>query len=120
CMTIGFGMAEITVGTWWSIVCISLGVIGLYASNAHLWPLPSMFLTGAAAASGIAWTNSVGILAGGITPAAVGWIKDVTGSYEGGLYLLAAWGLLGAVVAALFVRETEAKLAPQEVLEAAD
>jgi ACS family tartrate transporter-like MFS transporter len=94
-------------------------VIGLYASNAHLWPLPSMFLTGAAAASGTAWANSLGILAGSITPPAIGWIKDVTGSYQGGLYLLAVWGLMGAIVAALCVRETAAKLAP-ETVEAAE
>jgi D-galactonate transporter len=90
CIAIGFAAAGLTAGTYWSIAGISLGVIGLYASNAHLWPLPSMFLTGAAAASGIAWANSLGILAGSITPPAIGWIKDVTGSYQGGLYLLAA------------------------------
>ena len=53
CIAIGFAAAGLTAGTYWSIAGISLGVIGLYASNAHLWPLPSMFLTGAAAASGI-------------------------------------------------------------------
>jgi MFS transporter, ACS family, tartrate transporter len=119
CIAIGFATAGLTAGTYWSIAGISLGVIGLYASNAHLWPLPSMFLTGAAAASGIAWANSLGILAGSITPPAIGWIKDVTGSYQGGLYLLAAWGLMGAIVAALCVRETAAKLAP-EAVEAAE
>ncbi len=120
CMAVGFTAAGLTVGTYWSIAGISLGVVGLYASNAHLWPLPSMFLTGAAAASGIAWANSLGILAGGITPPAIGWIKDVTGSFEGGLYLLAAWGLMGAIVAALCVRETAAKLAPEDALRAAE
>jgi len=119
CIAIGFAAAGLTAGTYWSIAGISLGVIGLYASNAHLWPLPSMFLTGAAAASGIAWANSLGILAGSITPPAIGWIKDVTGSYQGGLYLLAVWGLMGAIVAALCVRETAAKLAP-ETVEAAE
>jgi hypothetical protein len=49
---------------------IALRAVGLYAANAHFWPLPSIFLTGAAAASGIAWANSLGILAGGITPPA--------------------------------------------------
>ena len=119
CIAIGFAAAGLTAGTYWSIAGISLGVIGLYASNGHLWPLPSMVLTGAAAASGIAWANSLGILAGSITPPAIGWIKDVTGSYQGGLYLLAAWGLMGAIVAALCVRETAAKLA-SEAVEAAE
>jgi ACS family tartrate transporter-like MFS transporter len=115
CMAVGFTAAGLTVGTYWSIAGISLGVIGLYASNGHLWPLPSMVLTGAAAASGIAWANSLGILAGSITPPAIGWIKDVTGSFQGGLYLLAAWGLMGAILAAVCVRETAAKLAPDAV-----
>ena len=118
CMAIGFTAAGLTVGTYWSIAGISLGVIGLYASNGHLWPLPSMVLTGAAAASGIAWANSLGILAGSITPPAIGWIKDVTGSFQGGLYLLAAWGLMGAIIAAVCVRETAAKLAAEDALEA--
>jgi ACS family tartrate transporter-like MFS transporter len=90
-------------------------MIGLYAGNAHLFPIPSMFLTGAAAASGIAWVNSLGILAGGITSPVIGWIKDSTGSFEGGLYFLALLALLGAVITAVGVRETSAKLMPGSV-----
>jgi MFS transporter, ACS family, tartrate transporter len=71
-----------------------------------------MFLTGAAAASGIAWVNSLGILAGGVTSPVIGWIKDYTGSFAGGLYFLAGLSLLGAVVTVIGVRETSAKLAP--------
>ena len=48
----------------------------------------------------------------------IGWIKDVTGSFEGGLYALAALGLMAAIVAALCVRETAAKLAAEDALEA--
>jgi ACS family tartrate transporter-like MFS transporter len=69
-----------------------------------------MFLTGAAAASGIAWVNSLGILAGGVTSPVIGYIKDATGSYEGGLYFLAVLGLMGALVTLVGVRETAAKL----------
>ena len=71
-----------------------------------------MFLTGAAAASGIAWVNSLGILAGGVTSPVIGWIKDTTGSFEGGLYFLAGLSILGAVITVVGVRETSAKLAP--------
>jgi ACS family tartrate transporter-like MFS transporter len=85
-------------------------MIGLYAGNAHIFPIPSMFLTGAAAASGIAWVNSLGILAGGVTSPVIGWLKDSTGDFAGGLYFLALLSVLGAVVTVLGVRETEAKL----------
>jgi len=58
-------MAELT-GSYWSLLGLSLITIGLYASNAHLFPLPSVFLTGPALATGIAWVNSVGILGGSV------------------------------------------------------
>jgi ACS family tartrate transporter-like MFS transporter len=111
-MAIGLAIAGFYNGTYMAIAGLSIAMIGLYASNAHLFPIPSMFLTGAAAASGIAWVNSLGILAGGITSPVIGYLKDSTGSYESGLYFLAVLGLMGAVITAIGVRETAAKLAP--------
>jgi len=111
-MAIGLAMAGYFNGTYMAIVGLSIAMIGLYASNAHLFPIPSMFLTGAAAASGIAWVNSLGILAGGITSPVIGYLKDASGSYESGLYFLAGLGLLGAIITMIGVRETTAKLAP--------
>ncbi|HEY1411414.1 MAG TPA: MFS transporter [Rhodopila sp.] len=112
CMAIGLLMAGLFVGTYLSVAGLSIAMIGLYASNAHLFPIPSMFLTGAAAASGIAWVNSLGILAGGVTSPVMGYLRDATGSYESGLYFLAALAAMGAIVTVLGVRETSAKLAP--------
>ena len=54
------------------------------------WTLPTAFLSGTAAAGGIAMINSIGNLAGFAGPYAMGWIKDSTGSYAGGLLSLAA------------------------------
>jgi ACS family tartrate transporter-like MFS transporter len=115
CMAAGLAAAGALQGNFWSIAGLSLAMVGLYAGNAHLFPIPSMFLTGAAAASGIAWVNSLGILAGGVTSPVIGWIKDSTGSFAGGLYFLAALSLLGAAVTVIAVRETAAKLAPGTV-----
>jgi MFS transporter, ACS family, tartrate transporter len=111
-MAIGLAMAAFYNGTYMAIVGLSIGMIGLYASNAHLFPIPSMFLTGAAAASGIAWVNSLGILAGGITSPVIGYLKDATGNYTSGLYFLAAFGIVGAIITMIGVKETAAKLAP--------
>ena len=86
--------------SYWAVAGLSLATIGLYASNAHLFPLPAVFLTGPALASGIAWVNSVGILGGSASPPIVGWFKDATGSFSGGLYALAIFGLFAAIVAA--------------------
>jgi nitrate/nitrite transporter NarK len=67
---------------------------GIFANLPVFWTLPTAFLSGAAAAAGIAVINSIGNLAGFAGPFAMGWIKDQTGSYAGGLLLLAALGII--------------------------
>jgi MFS transporter, ACS family, tartrate transporter len=67
---------------------------GIFANLPVFWTLPTAFLSGAGAAAGIAVINSIGNLAGFAGPFAMGWIKDQTGSYAGGLLLLAALGLM--------------------------
>jgi len=60
--------------------------------------MPTMFLSGSAAAAGIATINSIGNLGGFVGPTAIGWIKDATGSFLGGLYVVAGLLCLSAVV----------------------
>jgi MFS transporter, ACS family, tartrate transporter len=67
---------------------------GIFANLPVFWSLPTAFLSGAAAAAGIAVINSIGNLAGFAGPFAMGWIRDETGSYAGGLLLLAAFGII--------------------------
>jgi ACS family tartrate transporter-like MFS transporter len=64
---------------------LSFVVVGLYSLLGPLWSLPSEFLTGFSAASGIALITSVGILGGFVGPYAVGLIRQRTGSLYGGL-----------------------------------
>jgi ACS family tartrate transporter-like MFS transporter len=118
-MAIGCVLAGLAGPTWWSVVGLSLIMIGLYASNAHLFPLPSVFLTGPALASGIAWVNSVGILGGSVSPPVVGYLKDYTGNYAGGFYALALFAVFAAVVAAVAVRETPEKIRAGDPVAAA-
>ena len=120
CMALGCLLAGLLGTSYWSVLGLSLATIGLYASNAHLFPLPAVFLTGPALASGIAWVNSVGILGGSVSPPIVGWIKEVTGSFSGGLYALAGFGLMAAIVSAICVRETPVAVVPQTIEAAAD
>ena len=94
---IGLAFAGMTIGTPWAVVGMTLATIGLYGSKGPFWTLPSMILTGSAAASGIAWINGLGNLGGFFGPTAVGWIKNTTGSYESGLYLLAGLAAMSAV-----------------------
>jgi ACS family tartrate transporter-like MFS transporter len=94
----GLLLAGWSLGTWLSLVGLSIATIGFYGMKPAFWPMPSLFLTGTAAAAGIAWINAVGNLAGTVTPFVVGWAKDMTGSFAAGLYVLAAFALMSAVV----------------------
>jgi ACS family tartrate transporter-like MFS transporter len=99
--TIGLVVAGMTMGSWWSLVGMCVATAGFYGTKGPFWSMPSMLLTGTAAAAGIAWINSIGNVGGAVGPALVGWIKDFTGSYSGGLYGLAAFTALSALVAAV-------------------
>ena len=94
---IGLAIAGMTMGSAWAVVGMTIATIGLYGTKGPFWTLPSMILTGGAAASGIAWINSLGNLGGFFGPTAVGWVKTWTGSFTAGLYLLAALALVSAV-----------------------
>jgi len=98
--TAGLVIAGMTMGTWWALVGMCIATAGFYGTKGPFWSMPSMMLTGAAAAAGIAWINSIGNVGGAVGPALVGWIKDVTGSYSGGLYGLAAFTGVSALIAA--------------------
>ena len=67
---------------------------GIFACLPVFWTLPTAFLSGAACAAGVAVINSIGNLAGFAGPFAMGWIKDHTGSYAGGLLLLSGLGII--------------------------
>jgi ACS family tartrate transporter-like MFS transporter len=82
-----------------ALAFMSVATIGLYGSKPAFWPMPSVFLTGTAAAGGIAMVNSIGNLGGYVGPFIVGWIKDSTGSFEAGLYFLAASALASGIIA---------------------
>ena len=100
---IGLFIAGYTMGSWLSLAGMSLAAMGFYGSKGPFWAMPSMFLTGTAAAASIAWINSIGNLGGFFGPWYVGVMKDVTGSYAGGLYGLALLCLGSAIICALFL-----------------
>jgi len=82
---------------------MAVAAVGIYGTKAPFWTLPSMFLAGSAAAGGIALINSIGNLGGFIGPYAVGWIREVTKSYEAGLYFLGGLALVAAILTLIVV-----------------
>jgi ACS family tartrate transporter-like MFS transporter len=102
--TFGLIVAGLTVGTWWAVVGMTIAAIGFYGTKGPFWSIPSMWLTGTAAAAGIAWINSLGNLGGFFGPTLVGWAKNITGSFAGGLYALVVCALISAVISLFWIR----------------
>jgi MFS transporter, ACS family, tartrate transporter len=94
----GLAFAAWSGASYWALLGMSAATVGIYGSRAAFWPMPSLFLTGTAAAGAIAMINAVGNLGGYFGPFIVGWIKDSTGKFEAGLYFLAACSLMCAVI----------------------
>jgi ACS family tartrate transporter-like MFS transporter len=99
----GLVIAGLTMGSWWAMVGMTIAACGFYGTKGPFWAMPGMFLTGPAAAAAIAWINSIGNLGGFFGPWYVGFMKDATGSYAGGLYGLALFGILAAAITAFWL-----------------
>ena len=85
---------------------------GIFGTLAVFWTLPTSFLSGMAAAGGIAVINSIGNLAGFVGPYAMGAIKDSTNSYQGGLFLLAALAFVAMLIVLVLRHDRHLEQAP--------
>ena len=81
-----------------AMIAVSICAIGIMAFLPSFWALPTTFLTGAAAASGIALINSVGNLSGFAAPYITGWLSDLTGNQKAGLWVVGGTMLVAAVI----------------------
>ena len=87
-----------------AMIALSVAAVGDYSTRGPFWALPGKFLTGSAAAAGIALINAMGAVGGFIGPYAVGYLKDATGSFASPLYLLAGILFIGAMLSLLLRR----------------
>jgi ACS family tartrate transporter-like MFS transporter len=83
----------------WGLAGLSLAFLGMMSMLPPFWSLPTSFLSGAAAAGGIALINSVGNVGGLLGPVTMGLIHDATHSHLYGLFVLAGTLVLGGVLA---------------------
>jgi ACS family tartrate transporter-like MFS transporter len=109
----GFALAAASRNPWMAMAGLTIAFAGLKSTLGPFWALSTAFLSGTAAAGGIALINSVGNLGGFFGPYLVGIIKDATGSDMAALLLLGG-ALLGMGLAALAVPQT--RRAPQDAI----
>jgi ACS family tartrate transporter-like MFS transporter len=89
-----------------STVLLSISVAGVYSAFGPFWAMPGKFYSGATAAAGIAFINSLGNLGGLFGPYVTGIAKQRTGSFAVGTIILGAVLCLSGVLA-LAVKATQ-------------
>ena len=91
-----------------SILSFTVAVSGVNAARALFWTIPPRFLTGLAAAGGLAFINSIGTSGGFVGPYIMGWLTDTTGSFAAGQLALGGF-LLAAALLAWWLKSFEAE-----------
>jgi len=109
---VGLIAATLTEDPLLKMIAFSVSAFGVFAVLPVFWTLPTAFLAGPAAAAGIAIINSIGNLSGFAGPFAMGAIKDATGSFNGGLLVIAAMVLAAMVIVLVLGHDTSLEKAP--------
>ncbi len=112
---VGIIAATMTEDPMLKMIAFSISAFGVFAVLPVFWALPTAFLSGPAAAAGIAAINSIGNLSGFAGPFAMGAIKDATGSFNGGLLLIAGVVLAAMVVVLALGHDTSLEQAPKHI-----
>ena len=94
------------------MLALTIAGVGFFGCLPVFWTLPTAFLSGAAAAGGIALINAIGNLAGFAGPYVVGYLRDATGSYAPGLLSLAGTGFIAAIIVLVVRHDHSLERAP--------
>jgi ACS family tartrate transporter-like MFS transporter len=88
----GFAASAFIASPVPAMAALTIAAMGDLCTRGPFWALPPRFLSGSALAAGIALINTFGSLGGFVGPTMVGYVRDATGGFTGGLLFLA--GLL--------------------------
>jgi len=80
-----------------SIGFLTVATIGYLAAVSLFWTIPPAYLSGTAAAGGIALISCIGQAGGLLAPVVIGWINGLTGNLALGLYVVAAVVVVGGL-----------------------
>lgn len=85
-----------------AVAGLSLATLGILAIFPVFWTVPSTFLGGVAAASGIAFINSMGNLGSIFSPTFIGWVNDRMQSTQLAINVVAGMMVLAGLLIASF------------------
>jgi nitrate/nitrite transporter NarK len=92
-------------------IALAIGVMSGEMFAATFWTLPTDFLTGSAAAGGIALINSIGNIAGFVGTYTIGWVKDATGEISRGFAVLALFQITAGFATLLMGHDSRMEMA---------
>ena len=96
--------SAVTPSPFATIAALCVAVAGINSFVATFWAVPSGFLTGRAAAGGIAMIVSIGNLGGFVGPYLIGFVRDLSGGFTAPLVTIGCCLLFGATLMVVFGR----------------
>jgi ACS family tartrate transporter-like MFS transporter len=98
------------------LIALCVAAFGAWSTLPVFWSMPTAFLSGAAAAAGVAYINSIANVAGFIGPFVMGWIRDATGSFDGGLLVIASVCIGSAIAVLCVTHDPELERTPETAM----
>jgi MFS family permease len=89
-----------------TIAVITVTACAIFSALPNFWTVPTQFLTGVAAAAGIALINTMGNIAGFSAPYLTGYLHDLSGGYQVPMFVVGAFMLLSAILMVVLGRRT--------------
>jgi ACS family tartrate transporter-like MFS transporter len=97
---IGLAGSVVSASLLPALIGLTVALVGVTAARAVFWTIPTRFLTGVAAAGGLAFINTIGTLGGFVGPVMMGELRQLTGSFESGLLAMSAVLVVATLLAA--------------------
>jgi ACS family tartrate transporter-like MFS transporter len=106
---IGWTLSATFQSPWLALLALTMAFLGMMCMMGPYWSLATSFLSGTAAAGGIALINTIANTGGVLSPSLMGWLKTVTGSFTAGQYMLGVTMLVGSIVALCIRHDPQAE-----------
>jgi MFS transporter, ACS family, tartrate transporter len=96
---IGWALSATLQSPWLVLLALTIAFLGMLCMMGPYWSLATSFLSGTAAAGGIALINTIANTGGVLSPSLMGWLKTASGSFATGQFMLAVTMLAGSGLA---------------------
>ncbi len=108
---IGWALSATLQSPWLVLLALTIAFLGMLCMMGPYWSLATSFLSGTAAAGGIALINTIANTGGVLSPSLMGWFKTASGTFATGQFMLAVTMLAGSGLALCIRHDPKAERA---------